>query len=558
MLIQEFSFRISSSNYLAGTLYGNAGFHHLKDTPELELYEPRYNPTVVPIAKDSSPSHEHTNASPDPPQNSPTRHTSAYTYHELYKAGTVTPTAVATTILNLISENRSHGNAFLDIKKDLILSAAAESTARYKAGRPLGPLDGVPVTVKDEVDLAEHKKTIGSTKDFTDPRNVTSWCAAQWAEAGAVVVGKSNMHEIGLDTTNNNPLTKTPLNPHNKTYYTGGSSGGSAYAVAAGLVPIAHGVDGGGSIRIPSSYCGLYGLKPSHRRVSRHPSLSLAASNSCDGPMTACMADLEMAYRIMAAPNPNDSLNSLFPGPPSSSPSSSTDEKVLGIYDAWFDAADPVVRETCRKAVEYYTTRRGYRVEKIEIPHLGRGQAAHAITILNEVATGLRLEPWSGFSGAIKTLLSVGRYVSGVDLLAAQKMRALLMSHLAYLWTQHPGMLIVVPTSPLPGWHIAGGDADLRGGISDSNTSYKNMIYVWLANFTGVPAISVPVGMVDGHAHKGGGKVPIGLMAMAEWGGEEALIQWGKEGEEWAWAEAGVTKPQGEGWVDVVEMAKKM
>ena len=573
---------VSSSATLAGLIYNNAGFSELKNIPELELYEGRYDPAVIPLAGSSSSSSTETTLTKigssssgnmekgDAPSNS-TGHSSAYAYHEAYKTGKLTPTAVAETILELISQNRHHGNAFADMKKNVILNAAKDSTQRYKDGKPLGPLDGVPVTVKDEVDIVDHKKTIGSTKEFTDPRNITSWCVTQWISAGAIVIGKTNMQEMGLDTNHNNPRTYTPLNPHNTSYYTGGSSGGSAYAVSAGLLPIAHGVDGGGSIRIPSSFCGLYGLKPTHRRVSRHPSLSLAASNSCDGPMACCMADLELAYRLMATVNPSDTHNSLFPPQPTTISASLPPpvDKIIGIYDAWNEAAEPGVSQICQRAIDFYTSPEGgnYRIQKIHIPHLERGQGSHAITILSEVSTGLRATNLSVFSGHIKMLLSIGRYVPGMDLLAAQKLRNLLMQHLSWLWRTYPGMLIVTPTTTIPGWHIAGGKADLNGGISDANTSLKNMTYVWLANFTGVPAITVPVGMADpvGNNDKedeGDGKIPVGLMAMAEWGAEESLIRFGKEGEAWAWKSeseggGGVKRPGGNRWVNVMDLATK-
>jgi Asp-tRNA(Asn)/Glu-tRNA(Gln) amidotransferase A subunit family amidase len=122
-----------------------------------------------------------------------------------------------------------------------VQKAAEASTARYGAGKPLGVLDGVPIAVKDEVDVEGYKKCYGSKKDFTTKFDQTSWCVAKWEEQGAVLVGKTNMHEIGMDTTNLNTTYGTPLNPYNDHYYTGGSSGGSGYAVGAGLVPFALG-----------------------------------------------------------------------------------------------------------------------------------------------------------------------------------------------------------------------------------------------------------------------------------------------------------------------------
>ena len=386
-----------------------------------------------------------------------------------------------------------------------------------------------------------------------------------------VIIGKLNMHELGLgmnktfkiltsshdkctaftngiDTTNNNPAKGTPLNPHNPHYYTGGSSGGSAYTVAAGLFPVTLGTDGGGSIRNPSAYCGLYGLKPSHNRVSGFPTTSLAPSCGVLGPMASGMADLEYAYRIMAIPNPSDSISSLFPVPV---PKPAKHDRIIGIYRPWFDLADPPVLNACYAAISHYESS-GYRIIDITIPYTPEGQLAQAVTILSEISAGV--PSVSGLTSANKILISVGKQTPASDFLLAQKMRNLLMQHLAFLFEQHPGLLIVTPTTPNAGWHISGGAADLRNGVSDANMSIRTMTYVWLANFSGCPAISIPVGKVD--AKEGEGKIPVGLMAVGEWGAEDSLVDWGRVGEQWAWEEGKDRMGKPENWVDVMKLVK--
>ena len=115
-------------------------------------------------------------------------------------------------------------------------------------------------------------------------------------------------------------------------------------------------------------------------------------------------------------------------------------------------------------------------------------------------------------------------------------------------------MLIVTPTTANAGWSIEGGESELRGGVNDANATLKSMAFVWLANFTGCPAITVPVGRVDGRG--GEGKVPVGMMAMGEWGDEEGLIGWGRDGEEWSWAEEGGGMARPGSWLDVFEAAR--
>ncbi|KAL9000191.1 MAG: hypothetical protein Q9169_001093 [Polycauliona sp. 2 TL-2023] len=549
-------------NFLGSLLWGNTGFGLLRQIGELDDYEPRYDPTVIKLPKNDSIKPEEQfpkNVSTEYEKASKRQYSAAY-YTSAYKAGNITPTQIITALLEQISAKKYHSVAFLQIIPEKVLAAAEASTARYKSGEPLSPLDGVPVAVKDEVDLDGYEKSVGSSFDFTRKSGGTSWCIKKWEDAGAIVIGKTNMHELGLDTTNNNPIKGTPLNPHNPSYYTGGSSGGSAYAVSSGLIPIAHAVDGGGSIRIPATYCGLYGLKPTHGRVSFLPTPSVGASNVVHGPLASNMADLELAYRILATPDPSSPTSSLF-SPPSPSPSSLSSQKnrpkLLGICKPWFSASSPEVLSACNAAVDHYTAL-GYTILPISLPYLHEAQLAHAMTILSEIATGTPTSALPSLSAPNKILLSVAGQTPANDFLRAQKMRAMLMSHLAYLWDENPGMLIVTPTTPNAGWRISGGEPDLKYGVSDADMSLKCMRFVWLANFVGAPALSIPVGMVEaeGGGGGGGGKVPMGLMAMGEWGDEEGLMEWGREGEEWVWREGEERVQRAEGWVDAGEWMK--
>ena len=225
----------------------------------------------------------------------------------------------------------------------------------------------MPTAIKDEIKVAGYRTTVGRHKnDSIFPLAMeSSWPVQKWEEAGGIILGKLNMHELGADTTNNNPNWGTPRNPHNDQYYTGGSSGGAGYAVSAGLVPVALGADGGGSIRIPASFCGVYGLKPSHGRLEDYGS-----TVSVSGPLAANMSDLEAAYRVMANPDPSDPSCALFapPGLPSNS------SKVLGIYKDWFNRADPSVITLCNQVVDHFRDRLGYSIVQIELPYVPEGQ----------------------------------------------------------------------------------------------------------------------------------------------------------------------------------------
>ncbi|KAL8673581.1 MAG: hypothetical protein Q9168_002013, partial [Polycauliona sp. 1 TL-2023] len=452
----------SKLNFIGSLLWGNTGFGLLRQIRELDDYEPRYDPTVIKLSKsrDVRPNEEIPNDVSNEYGEVSKRHHNAAYYTSAYKAGKLTPTRVITGLLEQISAKKHHSVAFLQIIPEKVLAAAEASTARYQSGKPLSPLDGIPVAVKDEVDLDGYEKSVGSAIDFTRKTGGTSWCVQKWEDAGAIIIGKTNMHELGLDTTNNNPIKGTPLNPFNPSYYTGGSSGGSAYAASAGLIPIAHAVDGGGSIRIPAAYCGLYGLKPTHGRVSILPTPSVGASNVVHGPLASNMADLELAYGILATPDPANPISALFSSPsspPLPSPSSSLKNrahKILGICKPWFSSSSPAVLAACNDALDHYTSL-GYTILPISLPYLHEAQLAHAMTILAEISTATPTSSHPLLSAPNKILLAVSAHTPARDFLLAQKMRGMMMAHLAYLWRENPGMMIVTPTTPNAGWRIS-------------------------------------------------------------------------------------------------------
>jgi Asp-tRNA(Asn)/Glu-tRNA(Gln) amidotransferase A subunit family amidase len=267
--------------------------------------------------------------------------------------------------------------------------------------------------------------------------------------------------------------------------------------------------------------------------------------------MAANMVDLEVAWRVMAQPDPEEATSRQFPPPAKQDVSA---PKRLGIYKTWFDRADNNVKETCQRAIDYFTTKLGYEVVEITIPHIKEAQMAHALTILNEATVTMTKKEISALTPPNKILINVGRSASVSDFLAAQRIRTLVMEHLAYLFKKYPGLIIVTPTTPNAGWPIHPGDA--KYGASNGNQSIRNMEYVWLANFTGLPSISMPVGYVQ--PVQGAGEFPIGLMGTAEWGAEDQLIEFGYEGEEWLRdGLKGGRKRPGE-WVDVLELVPKM
>ncbi|KAI1354349.1 amidase signature domain-containing protein [Xylaria sp. FL0043] len=542
--------------FLAKATWTNAKFGRVHDIRGLEQYDYNLHPVVTPVTADGKeaprlavePEHF-----PRQPEDLAGRFYSSADYHELYKAGKLTPLQVAQALIPLISRERGgkYISAWSETRVEAVLAAAKASTERYRQGKPLGLLDGVPIGVKEDTAVEGYTCYYGQRPDPSDsafvPAEKSLWPIAQLEAAGAVIVGTLAMHELGSDVNGCNPRRGTPKNWYNTSYYPGGSSSGAGSALSAGLVPIAIGTDAGGSIRVPSSFCGMYGLKPTLHRTH-----TMKSSICVIGPLAATAADLTVAYRSMTAPNPDDVTQSSFA--PSMPPSPSA-KKTLGICREWIDRASPVVRQSIDQAIAYFAEKLNYDVVDIHIPYLQEGQWAHGAWALAEgldhLSSRLRERSTSVINHCNLTLMAVSRCTSATDMIKYSQLRQLLMEHLAFLFQKYPGLLIITPTVPEAGWKIHPGDEAY--GFSDGNLTLRMMMYIWLANSTGCPAVSAPVGY--GEPEQGEGKLPIGIMAMGEWGAEEQLLAWAAEAEGYlnSVLDGGRVRPKE--WADVVRLA---
>ena len=194
---------IQKVGFVQSYLWRDAHFDVIHKIPEAREYSPRYDPTVIPSDKhlsDITPREKLPNKIDQ--RKGSTGYYSSADYHVRYKSGELTPTEVVEGLLPLIRRDThppgKHSVAFIETQEEAVLAAAAGSTQRYKKGYPLGPLDGVPVAVKDEVDLKGYKRTFGTKLTFDEGSNESSWCVKKWEEAGAIVLGKTTMHELGL------------------------------------------------------------------------------------------------------------------------------------------------------------------------------------------------------------------------------------------------------------------------------------------------------------------------------------------------------------------------
>lgn len=441
-------------------------------------------------------------------------------YAEAYRSGRVSPEDVARRALDAIRESDSRTppmRIFIAVNPDDVMAQARASARRYRDGRPLGMFDGVPVAVKDEVDMVPYPTTVGTKFLGRSPAQADSTVVARLRAAGALLLGKANMHEIGINPIGFNAHHGTPRNPYRVGHYTGGSSSGSAAAVAAGLCPVAIGADGGGSIRIPAAFCGVVGLKATFGRVSEHGAFPLCWSVAHIGPIAATATDAALAYALIAGPDVNDP-NTQHQPPVSLDGFGDADLRglTLGVYQPWFDHAAAEIVSAGSEMLKTLEAM-GAQIREIEISELESARVAHAVTILSEMASEMekyRAEHGRDHALDVRLNLLIGRACASHDYIQAQRVRTRSMAHFASALKQVDA--IVTPATAITAPPIRG-DV-LPAGESDLSVVVETMRFVVPGNFVGAPAISFPVGYDSSG-------LPIGLQVMGRHWGEHTLLR---------------------------------
>jgi Asp-tRNA(Asn)/Glu-tRNA(Gln) amidotransferase A subunit family amidase len=441
-------------------------------------------------------------------------------YHEAYRKLSVTPTRVAERLIQAIADSNGGKQPLRSIiasHSDEMLKLAALSTARWRAGEPLGPFDGIPVAIKDELDQAGYPTTVGTAFLGQEPATADATPVHRLREQGALLIGKANMHEIGIAVTGNNPHHGVARNPYNLDHYTGGSSSGSGAAVAAGLCPVALGADGGGSIRIPAAFCGVYGLKPTFGRVSEHGAAPIDWSVAHVGPLAATVADLVLGYLAVAGP---DELDPISQHQPPINIEEFREQGVrgltFGIYEPWFRHAHPEIVAACDAQVRRFE-KAGARIRKIELPRLNSLRVAHVVSIASEMA--MAMEEYydvhrTDFGCDVRINLALARSFTSRDYVRAQRIRTRAMADFAHAFYEVDAIL--TPTTGITAPRILP-DA-LRYGESDLEKLTETMRFVVPSNMTGNPAISFPIGY-----DRAG--LPIGMQAIGRHWQESRLFQ---------------------------------
>jgi aspartyl-tRNA(Asn)/glutamyl-tRNA(Gln) amidotransferase subunit A len=423
-------------------------------------------------------------------------------------------------------------NSFLSIEREHALKRAKE----LETSEDDLPLKGVAIAIKDNICTKGLQTTCGSHILYNYKAHYDSTAVERLNNAGAIVVGKTNMDEFAMGSSNETSFFGTVKNPWDVTRVPGGSSGGSAAAVASGVVRVALGSETGGSVRQPASLCGIVGFKPTYGRVSRYGLVAFASSLDQIGVFGQTTKEVANVMSVISGRDPNDATSAEVPVPDyAATLNESIEGKVIGIPRELFgEGLDPEIRESVLAAVENFK-KLGATTVDIELPHGKYGIAVYYIIATAEASSnlarfdgvryGFRAEEApelramysktreEGFGPEVKRRIMLGTYVLSSGYYdayysKAQKVRALVKQDYTAAFQKCDA--IVTPTSPSVAFKI--GEKS-----EDPLAMYLNDMYTVSANLTGVPAISVPCGLNSSG-------LPIGLQLIGNFWSEGLLF----------------------------------
>jgi len=418
--------------------------------------------------------------------------------------------------------------AYLTLCKERALAKAAEIDTRARKGDALPPLGGVPVAIKDVLVMREVRTTAGSKvlENYTPPYDSTA--VARLEAAGAIVLGKTNCDEFAMGSSNENSAFRPVQNPRDLSRVPGGSSGGSAAAVAAGMAVAALGSDTGGSIRQPAAFCGVVGLKPTYGRVSRYGLIAFASSLDHVGPFANSVRDAATMLQAIAGRDPMDSTSAEVPVPDYSAEIEKPVRGLrLGVAREYFgEGLDQEVAKAVESAIQKLA-KLGCEIVPLTLPHTKYAIPAYYIVATAEASANLarfdgvrygyraagartlsdmyRRSRDEGFGAEVKRRIMLGTYALSAGYydayyLKAQKVRTLLARDFEDAFRQVDA--IVTPTSPTTAFKL-GEKAD------DPLAMYLADIYTVTANLAGIPGISIPCDETKE-------KLPIGLQILGK------------------------------------------
>ncbi len=407
--------------------------------------------------------------------------------------------------LDQIAKLNPRLNAFITVTAAHARAQAATLDRELAEGHDRGPLHGIPVAHKDLIHTRGIRTTSGSKffADFvpTDDAVVASKLAA----AGAVLVGKTGLHECAYGVTSENPHFGVIRNPHDPDRTPGGSSGGSAVAVACEMALMATGTDTGGSIRLPASYCGIVGLKPTYGLVDRAGVQPLGFSLDHIGPMTRTVACARLSLDAMVPARPHNAVPLI------------RDLRIGLPENFYFDQCSAGIRDAVHHAAREAESL-GAHVEIIPVPNISSLNAVSRLILLVE-ASALYEPYWprrGDFGADVLALLDQGRMVPATDYVNAQRLRKLLASEFRALFRRID--CLFTPTTPSPAQRIGAKQIELNGEMTDARVASTSLVRAM--NVIGFPALSMPCGRQDG--------LPFGLQIIARPFDEDLLFAIGE------------------------------
>jgi aspartyl-tRNA(Asn)/glutamyl-tRNA(Gln) amidotransferase subunit A len=432
----------------------------------------------------------------------------------------VSPVEATQAVVDRVEKFDRQLNSFITLLRDEAMTQARAAEQEIRAGGYRGPLHGIPIAVKDLFYTKGNQTTAGSKilRDFKPAYDAT--VISKLHDAGAILIGKLNMHEFARGATNMNSLIGACNNPWDTLRMPGGSSGGSAAAVAAGLCFGSLGSDTGGSIRIPAALCGIVGVKPTYGRVSRHGVFPLSWSLDHVGPMTRTVADAALMLQVIAGHDRHDPTTRTAVVPDYSAALTRDIEGArLGIpQEFYFEQLDAEVRDSVRAAIQTLE-RAGAQVEEVSLPLSKYAASAGRIISLAESAEiheqflKTRL---ADYTAEVRAGLLAGQLVLGKHYLKAQRLRSLIRQEMAAALRRVD--VLVTPTVPIPAPRIGQTMVDI--GQETVNVTWALSRLTHPANLAGFPAISVPCGLSLG-------ELPIGLQLIGRPFAEATVLQLG-------------------------------
>ncbi len=461
--------------------------------------------------------------------------------HRQYASGESTPSEICRQALTRIEQTNGRLNALLTVTAEQALATARAMDADIQSTLRERPLAGIPVVVKDNLCTEGIRTTCGSRilGEFRPPYTATAVRKLQ--EAGAILIGKANLDEFAMGGSTENSAFGPSRNPWNEDYVPGGSSGGSAVAVAAGYAPISLGSDTGGSIRQPASFCGLVGLKPTYGRVSRYGLVAFASSLDQVGPFANNVRDAARLLGVIAGHDPLDSTSADVPvdhflgGLAGDQAGDLTGIRVGVPPECFAEGLDPEVRAGVESGIRRLEER-GAQIVEVHLPNMKQVVAVYYIIATAEASSnlarfdgvryGIRAEDARtlaemyrrtrdlGFGAEVKRRIMLGTYVLSSGYYdayyeKAQRVRTMLVQDFAEAFNHCD--VIATPTAPTPPFRLG----EKTGGPL---AMYLGDIYTVTINLTGLPAINVPCGMSSGN-------LPIGMQLIGNHFDEARLLR---------------------------------